>query len=208
MTAHPLPVAGAVDWTPLPALRPVPAHGTASRPPEPRYEQRLSESRTLLGRAHTTPAAAREHVDCTCRTWNVPHEVRDDLLLIVSELTTNAIVHGSGTKVVVTVLLSPAHVWVVVDEQDRAPGSPRLRGLIEPRTAGDDAENGRGLPLVEALATRYQVTASGDGTRAWACLALPARRQRAAAAADHSPTQDGADSPHHPKDNDVPRSHT
>ncbi|WP_327591516.1 ATP-binding protein [Streptomyces chartreusis] len=208
MTAHPLPVAGAVDWTPLPALWPVPAHGTASRPPEPRYEQRLCESRALPGRAHTTPAAAREHVDCTCRTWNVPHEVRDDLLLIVSELTTNAVIHGTGTKVVVTVLLSPAHVWVVVDEQGRAPGSPRLRGLIEPRTAGGDAENGRGLPLVEALATRYQVTASGDGTRAWACLALPARRQRAAAAADHSPTQDGANSPHHPKDNDVPRSHT
>ncbi|WP_432198335.1 ATP-binding protein [Streptomyces sp. bgisy027] len=208
MTARPSPVVCAVDWTPLPILRPVPAHGTALRLPEPRYEQRLCESRTLPGRARTTPAAARSHVDGTCRTWRVPHEVRDALLLIVSELTTNAVIHGAGAEVVVTVLLSPAHVWVVVDEQGRAAGSPRLRGPIRPRTAGDDAEDGRGLHLVEALAARYQVTATSTGTRAWACLNLPARRASAQGpSADHSPTQDGTNSPH-PEDNDVPRSHT
>ncbi|MEU9057120.1 ATP-binding protein [Streptomyces sp. NPDC048384] len=176
MTARPTPVACAVDWTTLPGLRPIPAHGTAPRPSEPRFEQRLCASLALPGRERTTPRDARAHVDCTCRTWHVPHAVRDALTLITSELATNAVIHGASSEVVVTVLLSPAHVWVVVDERGRAAGVPRMRGPIEPRSAGDDAEDGRGLHLVEALAARYQVTATSGGTRAWACLALPGRR--------------------------------
>ncbi|WP_048581659.1 ATP-binding protein [Streptomyces viridochromogenes] len=204
------PATRAVNWVTLPEVRPVPANGTARPLPEPRYEQRLcAVSMTLPARRRTTPAVARAHVDHACHMWRVPAEDRETLALITSELTTNAVLHGSSIKVVVTVLLSPAHVWVAVVEQGRAAvGVPRPRYPTELRTAGDEAEGGRGLHLVEALATRHQVTTDGAGTRAWACLALPDHLQPDAHPADHSPTHDGTTSAHSEDTADVPRSHT
>ncbi|MFF7731330.1 ATP-binding protein [Streptomyces sp. NPDC007984] len=136
-----------------------------------RYERCLRLSWRLSGRSRHTPARARAYVSSTCRAWDVPSETIDALTLITSELATNAVVHALGDEVVVSLLLSPTHAWVVVADQ----GCPRA--AIAAREAPDSAEGGRGLLLVETLATRFQVEGDdGDGTRVWACVQLPAPR--------------------------------
>jgi anti-sigma regulatory factor (Ser/Thr protein kinase) len=187
-----------------PELRPTPPYGFA-RPPRsrPRTAPCLREVRQLPGRSEHTPRAARAFVVDTCRLWRVSRGIVEDLALIVSELTTNAVVHAPGERVTVAVLLTATEVWVVVVDQ-----GPRRR--VAARPAGADDEHGRGLHLVEVLAARAGVLPARGGTAVWACLKLPARRTAAEAGAPavHAPTHDGTDSPHTPKDApDAPRTH-
>jgi anti-sigma regulatory factor (Ser/Thr protein kinase) len=182
--------------------------GTLSTPPEGlphkpfpvgallRYEQRLAASWDLPGRSPRTPRAARAHVTSTCRTWHVPRHITDSLVLIASELTTNAVVHARGDTITVVLLLSSRHVWLSVIDQ----GS--LHDPVLPRRTGADAENGRGLPLVEALASHWRAIASPSGMRVWACMALPVRPPTQAgsahAATDEHQLHHPADPPHSP----------
>jgi hypothetical protein len=50
-----------------------------------------------------------------------------------------------------------------------------------------DAERGRGLAIVEALARSSGVRASQDGKTSWFTLALTDRAHRAAAQLEHEP---------------------
>ncbi|WP_427169007.1 ATP-binding protein (plasmid) [Streptomyces sp. C1-1] len=135
----------------------------------PRYEQHLSASWNLSGRSLHTPRAARTHVINTCRTWHVRRQAVEGLALITSELATNAVVHARAEDITVMLGLAPHHVWVSVTDRGR-PRSPIIH-----RTAAEDAEDGRGLCLVEALATRWHATTNPSGTQVWACIALPSR---------------------------------
>lgn len=81
-----------------------------------------------------------------------PH-LGDDLGLLTSELVTNAIRHGARREdeELVELVLWPAdgHYWLAVS--DPGTGKPAL-------AAPDaDAENGRGLVLVDRLATAWTV---------------------------------------------------
>ncbi|WP_406011613.1 ATP-binding protein (plasmid) [Streptomyces sp. NBC_00637] len=67
--------------------------------------------------------------------------MKDPVMLIVSELVTNAIVHGRGSQVTLTMQLEDGELYVAVDND--GPGKPALQH------ADDDAEHGRGLQLVE-----------------------------------------------------------
>ncbi|MDC2961302.1 ATP-binding protein [Streptomyces gilvifuscus] len=145
----------------------------------PRYEQHLSASWDLSGRSLHTPRTARTHVTSTCRTWHVPRQAVESLALITSELATNAVVHAHAEEITVVLGLTPHYVWVSVTDRGRT-RSPIIR-----RTAAEDAEDGRGLCLVEALATRWHATTSRSGTHVWACIALPHR----------SPTREQATAP-------------
>ncbi|WP_345695775.1 ATP-binding protein [Kitasatospora terrestris] len=82
------------------------------------------------------------------------------LELLTSELVTNAVRYGRTTVVGLSVTVTPANT-VVVGVADRNPQVPR------PRAASDDAEDGRGLFLVEALADRTGVAATADGKTTW-----------------------------------------
>ncbi|MGW2835935.1 ATP-binding protein [Streptomyces sp. NPDC001286] len=167
MNPRPSADASGVVWAVLPALRttlpvaPLPASAL------PRFEQHLSASWTLSGRSLHTPRATRRHVTGTCRTWHVPRQTTEGLALITSELATNAVVHAHAEEITVRLGLAPQYVWVSVTDHGR-PRSPIVR-----RSPAADAEDGRGLCLVEALATRWQATTSLSGTRVWACIALP-----------------------------------
>ncbi|WP_203237585.1 ATP-binding protein [Streptomyces sp. CdTB01] len=145
----------------------------------PRYEQHLSASWDLSGRSLHTPRTARTHVTSTCRTWHVPRQAVEGLALITSELATNAVVHAHAEEITVMLGLTPHYVWVSVTDRGRT------RSPIVRRTAAEDAEDGRGLCLVEALATRWHATTSCSGTHVWACIALPHR----------SPTREQATAP-------------
>ncbi|WP_458248860.1 ATP-binding protein [Streptomyces sp. MAI_2237] len=162
----------------------------------PRYEQQLSASWNLSGRSLHTPRAARTHVTNTCQIWHVPRQAVEGLALITSELATNAVVHAHAEEVTVMLGLASHHVWVSVTDRGR-PRSPVIR-----RTVAADAEDGRGLCLVEALATRWHATTSTSGTHVWACIALPRRGATRDQVAASAPLDDPANrvAPGHAED--------
>ncbi|RBQ17552.1 ATP-binding protein [Spongiactinospora rosea] len=92
----------------------------------------------------------------------------DSALYVVTELVTNAIVHGSRPGERVTVRLAILQDAARLEVLDKGRGvGPRLR---EPT---DDGEGGRGLVLVDILAAKWGVKRVGWGGRSvWADLAM------------------------------------
>ncbi|CAL9532181.1 ATP-binding protein [Streptomyces sp. Tu 3180] len=101
----------------------------------------------------------------------------ETLILLVSELVTNAVVH-TGCPAVLRLSLPGAEAGEatvrleVADRSDRAP---------VPRCAGDEATGGRGLALVDGLADRWGWSSEGAGKRIWCELDRCARTREAAA---------------------------
>lgn len=83
----------------------------------------------------------------------------DTIVLLVSELATNAVLHAGRPELIVRVLTSDSRLRVEVCD-----GSPDLPA---PRDALVGAENGRGLELVEALASRWGVLPNPEGKTIW-----------------------------------------
>lgn len=100
----------------------------------------------------------------------------ETLILLISELVTNAVVH-TGCPAVLRMLFGqgPAEAGTVrVEVADASACPPR------PRHADGDDTNGRGLELVDGLADRWGWTAEGSGKSIWCevdrCPAAPAPR--------------------------------
>ncbi|MEU7425855.1 ATP-binding protein [Streptomyces sp. NPDC040750] len=106
----------------------------------------------------------------------------ETLILLVSELVTNAVVHTGRPAVLRLSLPDPATraapsapVRVeVADTSSRAP---------VPRCAGDEATGGRGLALVDCLADRWGWSAEGAGKSIWCELDRCAKPGESAAMA-------------------------
>lgn len=93
-----------------------------------------------------------------------------DLLLCVSELLTNVIVHvGAGTPVTLRVS-GTGSGRVRVELSDPAPG---VWPVI--RIAADDARSGRGLLLLDAFALRWGVEQGPYAKTVWCELRAPVR---------------------------------
>lgn len=91
------------------------------------------------------------------------HPLYDDVVLLTSELATNAILHtrsGDGGSFTVSVFSSDTVVRVYVADGG-SDGPPCVC-----RT-GTRATTGRGLPLIEALSHRWGFTREGGATTVW-----------------------------------------
>ncbi|MHC3451378.1 ATP-binding protein [Streptomyces prasinus] len=103
----------------------------------------------------------------------------ETLILLVSELVTNAVVH-TGCPAVLRLSLPGAAAGEatvrleVADRSDRAP---------VPRCADGDATGGRGLALVDGLADRWGWSTDEVGKRIWCELDRCAAAREAAAPA-------------------------
>ena len=83
---------------------------------------------------------------CTCH-------LRDDAELMLSELVTNAVRHQRDGRIEITAALRGSGLRVsVTDDSPEAP-IPRTGGAGA--ATGNQAASGRGLLLIEALATRW-----------------------------------------------------
>ncbi len=113
-------------------------------------------------RERQTVAAARDFVRSTAADLGLGSRL-DDVLLCVSELTTNALVHGvpPGRGYQLRLLLNAATPpqRLRVEVHDSGSGRPRVR---EP-----DGESGRGLLLVAALSDAWGVGGRDPGKVAW-----------------------------------------
>ena len=128
---------------PLPAALPVDAHVEAS------HLLQLDPSPRLVSTARTF---VRDHVP------GLPAETVDVLLLLTSELVTNAVIHAR-TPLEVGVVLTDRCVLVTVHDLDLH------RPSQQPYT---DREGGWGLSLVDALAEDHATEPHPDGGKtAW-----------------------------------------
>ena len=92
----------------------------------------------------------------------LPSCVRDDVLLLVTELVTNAVRHASaGPDGVVRVELRRGTDILRVAVSDEGTGFT-AEAPLEPNEAG-----GWGLALVDRIADRWGITPTGSGTCAW-----------------------------------------
>lgn len=118
----------------------------------------------LAARPKSVAEARRLTVEILKRL-RIGEEARENAELIVSELVTNAVVHGATGRdphVLLVVMRSGSKLKVKVYDTSSNLG---------PRTApASDAESGRGLVIVDALSDRWGATASEYGKCLWAEL--------------------------------------
>jgi serine phosphatase RsbU (regulator of sigma subunit)/anti-sigma regulatory factor (Ser/Thr protein kinase) len=103
---------------------------------------------------------ARRVLSGWLHTWGVTEDVVETAQLCVSELVTNAVIHA-GTPARVTARLDDERLLVLVQDHGN-------RGAARRADAHDPYDiSGRGLLLVEALATAWSAEHSADGTTVW-----------------------------------------
>lgn len=121
---------------------------------------------------HTAKAVptVRRRAEMVVARWNLPPEAAQDVLLVVSELLTNAVVHALPPAALrLTRVRVEGHGAVRVEVTDLGPVTPAAAASA---TAVDPDEHGRGLCIVKALAERYGVETHPGGTCRWAELVV------------------------------------
>lgn len=166
--------------------------GTSAPVPPLRHDHSLARwplrNVIMLGALDGAVPSARAHVRQLLWEWNHA-ELAEDASVVVSELVTNAVMASADMRAA----NAPVQVWLASDTTrvlvaiaDASPHPP-VRLNLEP-----DAEGGRGLALVEALATRwgwYPVTAAVAGLVKviWAEWHLPSAADEDAPSAARRP---------------------
>ncbi|NGO08981.1 SpoIIE family protein phosphatase [Streptomyces sp. HC44] len=106
---------------------------------------------------------ARRFTKRTLRAWGVTEET-DAILLVVSELVTNALVHTDGQVRLDLTLINNRFRVAVADASPRSP--------VKPTSIGWEATGGRGILLVEALSAAWGTVPAGGGKQVWSEIAL------------------------------------
>lgn len=104
---------------------------------------------------------ARTQVAQLCERGGL-QSLADTAALLVSELVTNAVTHGHGN---ITLSLHCADSQLIVGVSDESTGRP----VVNPNPSIDQL-GGRGLFLVDALASSWDYQIGADGKTVWFCL--------------------------------------
>ena len=117
-----------------------------------------------------TAGRARRFVTETLARWQIVAATMETIVLLTSEVVTNAVRHGRGA---VSVLIEQRKRTVRVSVQDQHRDLPGLLPI------DDDSERGRGLWLVEALAKRWGTNhLPDDGKHVWFEVEIHHRARR------------------------------
>ena len=123
-----------------------------------RSDRAPDELSTVFPSVAPSAASARRFVAAALRRWECSDDFIELVLLLTSELVTNAYRHA-GTETRVSVRLDGDCARVEVRDVGR--GEPELRPLDADRT------DGRGLQIVDALADRWGYHSNAGGTAVW-----------------------------------------
>ncbi|HEY6795699.1 MAG TPA: SpoIIE family protein phosphatase [Kineosporiaceae bacterium] len=127
---------------------------------------RASVSSVFSWRVDDGPAGigrARRSARAILDAWNLPQTRHEEVTLVISELLTNALLHGRPPT---ELRLSRHQDGVLVQVHDAAPFLPRkLRPTV-------DDEHGRGLQLVSHLAQRWGTRPTRHGKAVWCEVSL------------------------------------
>ena len=122
---------------------------------------RLGERESVsLPAAPASVSAARAWLASRCSDL-VPPDRLDSLVLILSEIVTNAVRHG-GSAGDVVVAATPKDEFLCVQVTDGGVGF-----VPNPGAMASDGNGGFGLFLVERLTRRWGMTREGRRTRVW-----------------------------------------
>jgi anti-sigma regulatory factor (Ser/Thr protein kinase) len=117
----------------------------------------------VYGRDAASVGDARSWIDTFLAEREIEDTVRDDAQLVVSELVTNALMHGEGSLVLrASIEDSSVHVSVT----DSGDSLPEVLPLDPSRIGG------LGLIVVGRVATSWGVAPFPGGKKVWAALAL------------------------------------
>ena len=153
------PVRPAAAWSGGPAVHP------ASR------ERSSDEVRSVeLPADPSAPRRARALLRLAALDWDVDDDVQHDAAMVATELVANAVDHAR-TGSTFTVRRDGAALRVMV--RDGSPGA-----APQPRPMDPSAARGRGLQMVDALATEWGVVPDRGGKTVWALLAPHPDRAR------------------------------
>jgi anti-sigma regulatory factor (Ser/Thr protein kinase) len=122
----------------------------------------------LLPSQPASVAVARRRITAEMRSLGVDDEAIDDAAIVITELVTNAIKHGSplpGRWLEVTWDMDTETVEIAVSDGGGSRTRPRAN---QPSLS---AMGGRGLGIVDTLSDRWGVRP--PGTTVWAILAAP-----------------------------------
>jgi anti-sigma regulatory factor (Ser/Thr protein kinase) len=112
-------------------------------------------------------AQARAHTRQVLGRWSVPGVV-EPVVLVVSELVTNAVRHGRPP---VELLLRRVGRGVRVDVRDESPAFRPAKRARDVAPADLEAEGGRGLPIIDAVSVDHGVDQiPDDGKKVWAVV--------------------------------------
>ncbi|MFC1437362.1 PAS domain S-box protein [Streptacidiphilus sp. N1-10] len=107
--------------------------------------------------------AGRRFLRRTLEEWDC-QELADTACLLASELLSNAVRHACGP---LRLRLRQAGAELSVEVCDGSPVLPHAR------SAGPEEESGRGLALVDSLASDWGTLPTGEGKAVWFSLPLP-----------------------------------
>jgi anti-sigma regulatory factor (Ser/Thr protein kinase) len=144
------------------------------------------DSATLQAELPAGPASAhqaRSAIRQALANWGMDR-LSGDAELLASELVANAAEHGDGQPIGLTLRRHTGpggQPGISCEVTDTSPDMPQHAD------AGPDAERGRGLAIVEALAHSSGVRTSQAGKTSWFTLALTGRAHQAARQIEHEP---------------------
>ncbi|WP_210591119.1 ATP-binding protein [Streptomyces sp. GESEQ-35] len=130
----------------------------APPPQKPRQQPSIARA---LSHDPASVDVARKFTEHILDTWGIGDRV-DDVLLCVSELATNAVLHGAPEATGILVRLRISDHLLRAEVHDSSPALP------EQRYPDDDSDTGRGLLLVSACADGWGVDRYADHKVVWA----------------------------------------
>lgn len=143
-----------------------------------------------LGPGVGAAALAREAVRTRLQLWEMP-DLLIDATLLVSEVVTNAVLHGRG-EVSLTLAVAHGQLEIGVTDEDptrlpvrRGPGTGDGATTVRPDPGAQPgpptdaspmwAEGGRGLRLLDSLSDDWGVARLAGGKQVWFRLSVPDR---------------------------------
>ncbi|MER6632584.1 ATP-binding protein [Streptomyces sp. NPDC000987] len=116
----------------------------------------------------TAAASARREARILLASWGLPEEQTDDILLIISELVTNAVEHALPPVALRLKRLGTDGVHI--DVSDAGPAVSQGAWAA----TGTQAEHGRGRVIVDALSAGHGTRAEAGAVHHWATVGVTA----------------------------------